>query len=118
MSNKEVLNNVKSAIKPLFEKIDVNELFSLDEMIAPKLIAILYWLLLFLAIGSGLGAIFDGDIFRGLFLMASISVGGRIGCELMIVIFSINETLHEINDREKDSSPVSVVVSPTGDFER
>ena len=118
MSNKEVLDNVKSAIKPLFEKIDVNELFSLDAMIAPRLITILYWLLLFLAIGSGLGAIFDGDIFRGLFLMASISIGGRIACELMIVIFRINETLHEINSREKDSSPVSVVVSPTGDFER
>ncbi|MCS5591775.1 MAG: DUF4282 domain-containing protein [Gammaproteobacteria bacterium] len=118
MSNKEVLDNVKKAIKPLFEKIDTNELFSLDAMIAPKLITILYWLLLFLAIGSGLGAIFDGDVFRGLFLMASISIGGRIVCELMIVIFRINETLQEINNKEEDTSPVSVVVSPTGDFER
>jgi hypothetical protein len=118
MSNKEVLNNVKSAVKPLFEKIDTNEFFSLDEMIAPKLITILYWLLLFLAIGSGLGAIFDGDVFRGLFLMASISIGGRIACELMIVVFRINETLHEINNREKGSSPVSVVVSQTGDIEQ
>jgi hypothetical protein len=63
MSNKEVLDNVKSAIKPLFDKIDTNELFSLDVMIAPKLITILYWLLLFLAIGSGFGAIFEGDVF-------------------------------------------------------
>jgi hypothetical protein len=118
MSNKEVLDNLKTAVKPLFGKIDTNELFSLDAMIAPKLITILYWLLLFLAIGSGLGAIFDGDFLRGLFLMASISIGGRIACELMIVIFRINETLHEMNAREKDSSPVSVVVSPTGDFER
>jgi Na+/H+-translocating membrane pyrophosphatase len=118
MSNKEVLSNLKSAIKPLFGKIDTNELFSLDEMVAPKLITILYWLLLFLAIGSGFGAIFEGDVFYGLFLMASISIGGRIACELMIVIFRINETLHEINKREKGSSPVSVVVSPTGDIEQ
>tara|TARA_B110000914_G_C15326422_1_gene382661 strand:- start:265 stop:624 length:360 start_codon:yes stop_codon:yes gene_type:complete len=116
MSNKEVLNNLKSAVKPWFEIINLNELFSLDEMIAPKLITILYWLLLFLAIGSGLGAIFDGDVFRGLFLMAGISIGGRITCELMIVIFRINDTLHEINKRGKDASPVSVVVSPTGDL--
>jgi len=118
MSNKEVLDNVKNAIKPLFEKINISELFSLEVMIAPKLITILYWLLLFLAIGSGLGAIFDGDVFRGLFLMASISIGGRIVCELLIVIFRINETLHEINSREKESSPVSVVVSPTGDIKQ
>jgi hypothetical protein len=118
MSNKEVLDNVKSAIKPLFDKIDTNELFSLDVMIAPKLITILYWLLLFLAIGSGFGAIFEGDVFFGLFLMASISIGGRIACELMIVIFRINETLHEMNKREKGSSPVSVVVSPTGDIQQ
>jgi len=118
MSNKEVLNNVKNAIKPLFERIDTSYLFSLDEMIAPKLITILYWLLLFLAISSGLGAIFNGDFFRGLFLMASISIGGRIVCELMIVIFHINETLHEMNSREKGSSPVSVVVSQTGDIEQ
>jgi|GEM_PF-521711 hypothetical protein len=118
MSNKEVLDNVKNAIKPLFEKINISELFSLEVMIAPKLITILYWLLLFLAIGSGLGAIFDGDVFRGLFLMASISIGGRIVCELLIVIFRINETLHEINSREKESSPVSEVVSPTGDIKQ
>ena len=118
MSNKEVLDNVKSAIKPLFDKIDTNELFSLDVMIAPKLITILYWLLLFLAIGSGFGAIFEGDVFFGLFLMASISIGGRIACELMIVIFRINETLYEMNKREKGSSPVSVVVSPTGDIQQ
>jgi Na+/H+-translocating membrane pyrophosphatase len=118
MSNKEVIDNVKSAIKPLFERINTNELFSLDEMIAPKLITILYWLLLFLAIGSGFGAIFEGDVFYGLFLMASISIGGRIACELMIVIFRINETLHEMNKREKGSSPVSVVVSPTGDIQQ
>ncbi|MGE4570705.1 MAG: DUF4282 domain-containing protein [Gammaproteobacteria bacterium] len=118
MSNKEVLDNVKSAIKPLFDKIDTNEIFSLDVMIAPKLITILYWLLLFLAIGSGFGAIFEGDVFFGLFLMASISIGGRIACELMIVIFRINETLHEMNKREKGSSPVSVVVSPTGDIQQ
>ena len=118
MSNKEVLDNVKNAIKPLFEKINISELFSLEVMIAPKLITILYWLLLFLAIGSGLGAIFDGAVFRGLFLMASISIGGRIVCELLIVIFRINETLHEINSREKESSPVSEVVSPTGDIKQ
>mgnify|MGYP003723797229 FL=1 len=113
-----MLDNVKNAIKPLFEKINISELFSLEVMIAPKLITILYWLLLFLAIGSGLGAIFDGDVFRGLFLMASISIGGRIVCELLIVIFRINETLHEINSREKESSPVSEVVSPTGDIKQ
>jgi Na+/H+-translocating membrane pyrophosphatase len=118
MSNKDVLNNVKSAIKPWIELVNISELFSLDEMIAPKLITILYWLLLFLAIGSGLGAIFDGDVFRGLFLMASISIGGRIACELMIVVFRINETLNEINSREKESSSVSVVVSPTGDIKQ
>jgi hypothetical protein len=36
----------------------------------------------------------------------------------MIVIFRINETLHEMNKREKGSSPVSVVVSPTGDIQQ
>ena len=118
MSDNKTSANLLNSIKPFFEKIDINEIFSLDEMISPKLITILYWLLLFLALGSGLGAIFDGDVFRGLFIMASISIGGRIVCELMIVIFRINKNLNEINDREKGFSSVSVDVNSTGDIEQ
>ena len=97
MSNKEVLENLKNALKPLFEKIDTKEFFSLDVMITPKMITVFYWLSLFSAIVMGLVVIFDGSFFFGLFLIIGISIGSRIACELIIVIFRINQKMHDIN---------------------
>lgn len=99
--SKEKIDNLKKAIKPLFEHIDLKQLFMLDKMATPQIIAILYWLLLLLAVVAGIGKILDGSFFLGLFIMVLMPIVGRIICEIMIVIFRINKTLDEINSKTK-----------------
>lgn len=83
-----------------------------NSMLTPKLVTGLYWLLLLIVLFSGLGSMFLG--YRGLtFQSFSIglltilggAIGARIWCELMIVIFKINENLQFLKDT-KDNSKV------------
>lgn len=82
--------------------------FSFDSMLTPKLVTILYWLLLLGALGSGLATMFGGyygfsveSFFLGLLTIIGGAVGARIWCELMIVIFKINSNLQAMNDAQK-----------------
>ena len=74
-----------------------------DEMLTPKIITVLYWLMLVFAVFFGVGIMFIGN---GVFMIATF-IGGllsivlgaifaRIGCEMMIVLFKMNEALQEI----------------------
>ncbi len=74
-----------------------------DSMLTPKIISIVYWLLLLAAVVGGFGSMFSGyggfgfgSFFKGLFLMVAGAVGARIWCELLIVLFKMNEALQEI----------------------
>ncbi len=82
--------------------------FSFDSMLTPKLVTILYWLLLLAALVSGLATMFGGyygfsieSFFLGLLTIIGGAVGARIWCELMIVIFKINSNLQAMNDAQK-----------------
>lgn len=75
-----------------------------DSMLTPKIITMVYWLLLFFAVISGLGTMFGGELSFGKFLMGiAVAVGGAIGariwCELLIVLFKINENIKNIADK-------------------
>lgn len=100
MNNKEQIDNLKKAVKSLLENLELKQFFMLDRLVTPQIIAILYWLLLLSAMVAGIGSILDGNFFRGIFMILAISIGGRIICEIMIVIFRINETLININSTE------------------
>lgn len=85
----------------------MKQVFIFDSMITPKLVTVLYWLLLISALVSGgrymfpehLG--FSGQSFlMGLFTMIGGVIGARILCELMIVIFKINSNLQTIKDMQ------------------
>lgn len=80
-----------------------------DSMITPKIITFIYWLLLVLVGFSGLAmlvsslAMMGNSFFMGLLLLlatpivvAVMVVVARVYCELMIVIFKMNEALQEI----------------------
>ena len=105
MSKDELWDSVKKASKPSldrFDKLDKHYIFYLEEMVTPKLLTIFYWILLFAFITKGIGDIFEGDFFRGLVWIVGGSLASRVACELIVVLFRINEILHEINDNTKN----------------
>lgn len=77
-----------------------------DNMLVPKIITFVYWLLLLVAAVTGLRAMFGGyggftfgSFFMGLVYIAVGALGARIWCELMIVLFKINEALQELRQK-------------------
>jgi len=105
MSKDELWDSVKKATKPSldrFDKLDKHYIFYLEEMVTPKLLTIFYWILLFAFITKGIGDVFEGDFFRGLVWIVGGSLASRVACELIVVLFRINEILHEINDNTKN----------------
>jgi hypothetical protein len=75
-------------------------------MLTPKIINIVYWVLLLAAFISGITSMFtgyDGFTFKsfilGIFYAAGGMIGARIWCELMIVLFKMNEALQELRSK-------------------
>lgn len=74
-----------------------------DNMLTPKLITFVYWLLLFVSIAFGLSSMFGGfggfsmtKMVMGLVYALGGALGARIWCELLIVLFKMNEALQEL----------------------
>lgn len=84
----------------------MKNLFFFDKMLAPKLITLIYWVLLLVAVVNGAFTIFGGyyfhftDVVFGILQIAGGVIGARIWCELMIVIFKINSNLQKIADKK------------------
>lgn len=79
-----------------------------DTMLTPKIITIVYWLLLFVVALSGLGAMFSGGgpmgspfmgFITGLAILVFGAIGARVWSELLIVIFKINENTKKMADK-------------------
>lgn len=70
-----------------------------DSMLMPKLITFIYWLMIFTAVISALGLLAAGNVVGGLLAAPFGLLGARLWCELMIVLFKINENLQKIADR-------------------
>lgn len=69
-----------------------------DTMIMPKVIVLIYWLLLVVSLGAGLFTLFQGAVIYGVLVAVGGAVGARLYCELMIVLFKINDNLQRIAD--------------------
>ncbi len=84
-------------------KLTFRDLLFLDEMFTPKIINIIYWLILFFMVISGLAIMFSGMTFfsfiGGMLTIIMGAVGARIWCELLIVIFKIHENLRKLADK-------------------
>ncbi|MBO1518719.1 DUF4282 domain-containing protein [Oceanisphaera pacifica] len=87
----------------------MRNLFFFDAMLTPKIITVVYWILLLSAVISGLGSMFTGyngftfgGFLTGLLIAAAGAVFARIWCELMIVLFKINGNLQKIADKQSD----------------
>ena len=84
--------------------MNARDIFFFDSMLTPKVITFVYWLLLAAAVISGLSSWFIGfggftfgKFLTGLAIMIGGAIGARIWCELLIVLFKMNEALQEIS---------------------
>jgi hypothetical protein len=84
----------------------MKDILFFDNMLTPKIITIVYWLLLFAVIVGGLGSMFGGyggftlgKFFMGLLYVVGGAIGARIWCELLIVLFKMNEALQELRQK-------------------
>ncbi len=79
-------------------------MFCSDAMLTPKVVTLVYWLLLVAAVIAGLGSMFYmgfqymtfGTFVRGLAITIGGAIGARIWCELVIVLFKLNENVQRI----------------------
>lgn len=85
----------------------MKEFFLFNEMITPRIITFIYWLLLLAALGGGLsvmsggmGGFTFGSFLQGLATMAFGALGARIWSELLIVLFKINDNLRAMAERD------------------
>lgn len=83
------------------EKNLAKEVFFFESMLTPKIITAVYWLLLLASLISGLGMMFGpaGSLLGGLGVIILGAVGARIWCELLIVLFKINENLKKTAEK-------------------
>lgn len=78
----------------------MEKFLNLNDLIAPKFIQLLYWIFLAIAIVAGILKMGYTDFFVGLLYMISGVIFARVGCELLIVLFKINDNLQKIADKE------------------
>lgn len=77
----------------------MRDIFFFDSMLTPKIITAVYWLLLVVAVITGLATMLGGKLVAGLLTLVIGALGARIWCELLIVLFKMNEALQEMRRR-------------------
>lgn len=99
---KEARDEVKEHVKDQmddFKKTRIRDFLFFDTMLTPKIITLVYWLLIIGCIVSGLGSILTGSVITGAAVIVFGIVFSRIYCELMIVLFKMNEALQDIRKK-------------------
>jgi hypothetical protein len=84
--------------------MSIRDVLFFDAMLTPKVVTLVYWLLLITAVIAGLGSMFYmgfqymsfGTFVRGLAITVGGAIGARIWCELVIVLFKLNENVQRI----------------------
>ena len=76
--------------------MEPRDIFFFDKMLTPTIITFVYWLILVGCTIGGLITMFTTSFFYGLATIIGGVVFGRIWCELLIVLFKMNEALQVI----------------------
>ncbi|MEJ1962316.1 MAG: DUF4282 domain-containing protein [Gammaproteobacteria bacterium] len=84
--------------------MNLRSILFFETMLTPKVVTLVYWLLLAAALIAGLGSMFYmgfqymtfGTFVRGVAITAGGAIGARIWCELVIVLFKLNENVQRI----------------------
>ncbi|APZ43270.1 DUF4282 domain-containing protein [Acidihalobacter ferrooxydans] len=84
----------------------MRNIFFFDTMLTPKIITVVYWLVLLGVLFFGLSMMFGGyggftagKFFMGLVYIIGGAIGVRIYAELLIVLFKMNEALQEMRHK-------------------
>lgn len=88
----------------------MNNLLTLNQMLTPKIVTVLYWIGIIAVIISAIGTLFGAGysayagfgtrLFTAIMILIFGGLGVRIYSELLIVIFKIHENLKKIADRQ------------------
>ena len=86
--------------------MEPRSIFFFETMLTPKVITFVYWMLLFVVVISGFALMFGFGMYgfnfssfiKGLLMIVVGSAMVRIWCELLIVLFKINESVQKIAD--------------------
>lgn len=79
----------------------MKNLLFFDAMITPKIITFIYWLILLGVVVGGLGVMFGGAFLQGVGILVGGALFARIWCELLMVLFKINENLQKLTDAKQ-----------------
>ena len=77
----------------------MRDILFFDSMLTPKIIVFVYWLGLLSVVLGSLSRIFSGSILLGLVGLVFGLISIRILCELLIVLFKINENLQKMANK-------------------
>ncbi len=84
----------------------MRDILFFDKMLTPKIITFVYWILLIGTVVGGIGSMFAGyqgftfgSFLMGLVYIVAGAVGVRIWCELLIVLFKMNEALQDLRKK-------------------
>lgn len=77
----------------------VRSIFYFDSMLIPKLITAAYWLGLVCILFGAIGMMAESGVVEGIAVLLIGPIILRFWCELMIVVFKINENIQKIADR-------------------
>lgn len=83
----------------------MRELFYFDSMITPKLITLVYWIALAVLALACLSILLAGEggiVVRVITVVVGAPLGAlliRVYCELLMVLFKINDNIQKIADR-------------------
>lgn len=80
----------------------MKDFLNFKKMITPMVIKILFWVGVVSCVLTGLGMIFSLEIGKGLVVLLLGPVAVRIYCELLILLFSINDTLTDLKNNAKN----------------
>ena len=88
--------------------MDIKEFLTFRRMITPVIIQILFWIGAVMSVIMGLINMFGGGVrtLMGLLMIVLGPIAVRVYCELLILMFRMNETLTDIRkNTEKPGTP-------------
>lgn len=85
---------------------NIRDFFYFEQMLTPKVITILYWLMLLYVTAYGMSVMFAGDkmtlakFASGLGIIVGGAIMMRIASEVLLAVFRINENIASMANRE------------------
>jgi hypothetical protein len=79
--------------------MEPRDYFFFDKMLTPKVMTIVYWLMLIGVVIGGLTYMFTVSFLTGLLALVAGLIAVRIWCELAVIFFKMNDALQAIRNR-------------------